>query len=211
MYIPPAFQITDRGKLAKFMRANSFATVITQTSAGPFASHLPLLFEAKQDSPELLLGHMAKANAQWQHFANGQEVLAIFHGPHAYVSPRFYKSTVAVPTWNYATVHAYGTPQIFSDRRRVADLVRETIRFYEGDGPEAWLGELPSDYLEKMLNGIVGFQIAITRIEGKFKFGQNRSPEDITGVYQALSHSPEPQDRALANLMREEGWPVPEK
>jgi transcriptional regulator len=148
---------------------------------------------------------MAKLNPQWRHFALGHEVLSIFHGPHAYISPRWYQVEVAVPTWNYAVAHVYGKPTILMDQSKVLEIVRQTVRFYEGNGPDAWRGELPPEYESKMLNGIVGFEIAVTRMEGKFKFGQNRSKEDVASVYSALSQSNDAEDRALAALMKQEG------
>lgn len=206
MYIPAAFNIQDPEKLASFMEQNSFASVITQGDDGaPFASHIPVLLERDATSSGKLLGHLAKANPQWQHFAHDRDVLVIFHGPHAYISPKWYQAELAVPTWNYAMVHAYGRAQLITEEARLADLVQRTVRFYEGDGPEAWRGDLPTEYQSKMLKAIVGFEISITRLEGKFKLGQNRSPEDIAGVYAALSQSERPEDKLLAKFMQGQG------
>jgi transcriptional regulator len=206
MYIPAAFNVQDPEKLACFMEQNSFATLITQDGQGaPFASHIPLLLERNTAPSGRLVGHLAKANPQWQHFANGREVLVIFHGPHAYVSPRWYAVEPAVPTWNYAAVHAYGRAEIMSDEARLADLVQRTVQFYEGDGPDAWKGDMPEEYRSKMLKGIMGFEIVITRLEGKFKLGQNRSPEDVAGVFAGLSQSAQPEDKLLAEFMRQQG------
>jgi transcriptional regulator len=205
MYTPSKFKVEDAGKLAQFMTANSFATVIIEAEGKPFASHLPLLFEPGSASAGKLLGHMARANAQWRHFTDGREVLVIFHGPHAYVSPRWYQTQVEVPTWNYAVVHAYGVPQVMTDDAQFESLLQRTIRFYEGDGPDAWPGQLPSDFTRDLMRAIVGFEIHITRLEGKFKLGQNRSPADRAGVYAALSRSSEGQDNKIAVLMRSEG------
>ena len=144
---------------------------------------------------------MARANPQWRHFASGGEALAIFHGPHSYISPSWYQTAPAVPTWNYATVHAYGVPAILSDHERVVSLLRETVSFYEASFQQPWPGDLPEDYREKLMRGIVAFEIPITRIEGKFKLGQNRSADDIQGVCQTLSPSADPDSRALAQLM----------
>jgi transcriptional regulator len=205
MYVPPAFAVQDPERLARFVARNGFATVITQDEGGlPFASHVPLLFEP-EPKPGLLLGHLARANPQWRHFENPREVLVIFHGPHAYISPRWYESSPAVPTWNYAVVQAYGTPKVFMEERRLEALVRRMVRFYEGDGDNSWRGELPGDFMSKQLKAIVGFEIRLTRLEGKFKLGQNRQKADLSGVYNALSQSARSEDHLLAQFMKDEG------
>jgi transcriptional regulator len=205
MYIPPAFAVQDPKRLARFVAQNSFATVITQDEGGPpFASHVPILFEP-EPKPGLLLGHLARANPQWRHFENQREVLVIFHGPHAYISPRWYESSPAVPTWNYAVVHAYGTPRVFTEESRLEALVRRMVKFYEGDSDNSWRGELPGDFMSKQLKAIVGFEIRLTRLEGKFKLGQNRQKADLSGVYNALSQSSRSEDHLLARFMKDEG------
>ena len=205
MYIPPAFRVEDQARLAAFLREYSFATFITNDGVAPFASHLPMLYRSDLGEHGTLIAHLARANPQWQHFAEGREALAIFHGPHGYISPSWYATSPAVPTWNYAVVHAYGVPRIFEDHDRIAALLRETISLYESSFAQPWPGELPADYLDKMIRGIVAFEMPITRLEGKFKLGQNRSPADVQGVYQALSQSPSNDDRALAQFMVAEG------
>jgi transcriptional regulator len=202
MYIPSANKIDDAEKIARFIEQNSFATVITQNASDSVASHLPLLFDV---ASHRLLGHMARANSQWQHFADGRDILAIFHGPHAYISPRWYETTLAVPTWNYAVVHVYGKPKLIEDEAQLADVLKRTVRFYEGTGPNSWNGELPAEYEGKLMKGIVGFEIGITRIEAKFKLGQNRSQADIAGMHAALSQSSRAEDRSLAEFMKQHG------
>jgi len=187
------------------MAQNSFATLITQDENGsPFASHLPILHEPDPKPAGLLLGHVARANPQWRHFENQQQVLAIFHGPHAYVSPRWYSTSPAVPTWNYAVVHAYGIPKVFSDEEHLEAVVRRLVRFYEGDSENAWKGDLPGDFMRKQMKAIVGFEIQLTRLEGKFKLGQNRPKADVQGAYAALNQSPRAEDQALARFMKDE-------
>ena len=205
MYAPSSFAVQDPERLARFIGQNSFATVISQDEGGlPFASHLPVLYEA-EPKPGVLLGHLARANPQWRHFEKAREVLVIFHGPHAYVSPRWYESSPAVPTWNYAVVHANGMPEVFTDVNRLEALVRRMVRFYEGNEENSWRAELPREYMSKQLKAIVGFEIRVTRLEGKFKLGQNRPKADLAGVYNALSQSARPEDRLLAQLMKDEG------
>jgi transcriptional regulator len=201
MYIPPAFRVDDASKLAAFIQSHSFATLITHDGAAPFASHLPVLFRPHVGGHGTLVSHMARANPQWQHFADGREILAIFHGPHSYISPSWYQTEIAVPTWNYATVHAYGVPKVFSAHERVVSLLRETVSAYEASFKQPWPGDLPDDFRDKLMQSIVAFEIPISRIEGKFKLGQNRPAADIQGVFDALSRSDDAESRALARMM----------
>lgn len=201
MYIPPAFRVEDASKLAAFIQRHSFATLITHDGTAPFASHLPMLFRPDVGSHGTLVSHMARANPQWQHFASGCEVLAIFHGPHSYISPSWYQTELAVPTWNYATVHAYGVPTVFSEHERVVSLLRETVSAYEASFEQPWPGDLPDDFRDKLMHGIVAFEIPVTRVEGKFKLGQNRPAADTQGVFDALSRSADPDSLAVARMM----------
>jgi len=197
MYIPASFHVDDSAKLAAVIREHSFATLVTHDGAAPFASHLPMLFRPELGPHGTLVSHMARANAQWRHFADGREVLAVFHGPHGYISPSWYQTQPAVPTWNYATVHAYGVPAMFDDPERVATLLGETVSAYDS----TWSGELPGELRDRLMQAIVAFEIPITRIEGKFKLGQNRSPADQQGVFDALIASDDPGNMALARMM----------
>jgi transcriptional regulator len=207
MYIPAAFRVEDRRKLAAFVRRHSFATLITHDGVAPFASHVPMLFHAERGEQGTLVSHLARANPQWQHFASGREVLAIFHGPHSYISPSWYQTAPAVPTWNYAAVHAYGMPEIISERARIVSILEELIATYEAPMERPWAGELPEDYRDKMIQGIVAFEMPVRRMEGKFKLGQNRAAADMQGVLEALSAG-DGESRAVAELMREEGYGI---
>jgi transcriptional regulator len=146
---------------------------------------------------------MARANPQWRSFPETCEALAIFHGPHAYVSPRYYATAPHVPTWNYATVHAYGTPHVIDEPSEVLRLLRESTAKYESGAASPWSPELAPDQVARLMSGIVAFELRLTRLEGQFKLSQNRSEEDRRGVIQALQDSPSPENRALAALMRE--------
>lgn len=182
MFIPSSFRINDRDTLFDFIERYGFATLVSTDPNGvPFATHVPLLLDRSSD---LLLGHIARANPQWEMFT-GRESLAIFHGPHAYVSPTWYTVAPAVPTWNYAAVHVYGTPRVI-DAERTADVVDRLVSKYESHRPTPWAGDIPDDYRRRLLAGIVGFEMPLTRIEGKFKLGQNRSVEDRAGTVAGL-------------------------
>lgn len=205
MYIPSAFRVESPDKLTNFIRKHSFATLITHDGQSSFASHLPVLYHPDAGLHGTLVAHMARANPQWQHFANQQEALMIFQGPHAYISPSWYQTCPAVPTWNYASVHAYGVPALITDPSQLAAVIDETVTTYETTRPEPWSGDLPAEFQDKLMQAIVGFEIPVSRIEGKFKLGQNRSAEDLKGIYDALSTSVDCGDNALADLMFSEG------
>jgi len=148
---------------------------------------------------------MARANPQWQHFSSSTEALVVFHGPHSYISPSWYQTGPAVPTWNYAAVHAYGIPVVFSEHERVVSLLGEMVSTYESSFERPWPGDLPDDYRDKLMKGIVAFEIPVTRLEGKFKLGQNRSVADLQRVFEALSRSDDADSRAVARLMLTQG------
>lgn len=205
MYIPPSFNVEDPDKIAEFIRQHSFATLVTTDDRHvPFASHLPILCENQDDDKFVLLAHMARANPQWKQFGHDRELLAIFQGPHAYVSPSWYVSTVAVPTWNYAAVHVYGLPRLISNGAELEELLAKTVATYERPFAKPWTNQNEPDLHEKLKQAIVGFEIDVTRIEAKFKLNQNRSAEDVKGVYEVLSQSTDQTQRELADLMYRE-------
>lgn len=185
MYVPRSFSAPDDAARA-LIRARPFATVVTVDGGAPFASHLPLVLVGE----DRLVGHMARANPQWRHFGAG-EVLAIFHGPHAYVSPTWYASAGQVPTWNYAVVHAYGAPAIVDGAAALAPLVEA----FEA----AWR---PGDAeLARLVPAIVGFELRVTRIEAKWKVGQNREPADRASAAARLRGAGGEDAAAIAQLM----------
>jgi transcriptional regulator len=174
MYIPAAFKVEDRSLLYDFIERYSFATLITTAEGIPFASHLPLLLDRER---EVLLGHLARANPHWQSFDGMHEGLIIFSGPHAYISPSWYATSPAVPTWNYAAVHVYGTPRLL-EADQLSGLLARLVSHYEAGNERPWQYDLPEDYRQRMERAVVGVEVPIARIEGKFKLGQNRSEED---------------------------------
>ena len=190
----------DRAELLAFMRANSFPVLVTGTGGELHASHLPVL--VGETGPQLVLDmHMARNNPQWQEFFDDQEVLVIFSGPHAYVSPRWYEEKERVPTWNYAAVHAYGLPRMISGGKEKHESQRRLVAAMD---PQ-WLPEfdqLPDRYVTGMLEGIVNFQITVTRIETRWKLSQNRSRREMELIAAALDKSGDSVDKALAALTR---------
>ena len=201
MYSPDYNRIEDRPELLAFLRANNFPILVTGTGGALHASHLPVTIH-EHGSKIVIDMHMAKNNPQWKEFFD-DEVLVIFTGPHAYVSPRWYAEKERVPTWNYAAVHAYGVPQINSDRKAKADSQRRLI---ESLDPQ-WLPKhdaLSPKYVEMMLEGIVNFEIAVTRIETRWKLSQNRSRREQELIAAELEKSSDPAERALAALTRKQ-------
>lgn len=201
MYTPAHFQIDDRDTLNAFMRRYSFATIVSHDGKIPHATHMPVLLNPTQGSHGCLLSHMARANPQWRHFT-GAEVLVIFTGPHAYISPAWYVTQPAVPTWNYTAVHAYGTPRLVADHDRFAQMLHDLVEFYEAERPNRWHGTLPAEFRDGLMKGIVGIEIEITRLEGKFKLSQNR-PQDAPGVIAMLENSTDQTDRDTAKMMKQ--------
>ena len=202
MYSPKFNQVHDRAILLEAMRAYSFATLFGPTSGEPAsasasATHLPLVVKDEGEHG-LLQGHFAKANPHWQALA-GRETLVVFAGPHSYVSPTLYVEELSVPTWNYIAVHAYGTLSFVDDDPGKEALLADLIATHEPAYLEHWRG-LPEGFRRTMLAGIMGFRIPITRIEGKFKLSQNRSPQERGNVHAAQSAG-SPDERALARWM----------
>ncbi|MBT8207042.1 MAG: FMN-binding negative transcriptional regulator [Acidimicrobiia bacterium] len=197
MYLPPYFAEDDREILYSVIRENNFGVLVTTVDGAPLATHLPFLLEG-----DTLVAHMARANPQWEAFDSGAEVLCIFHGPHGYISPNWYVSKKAVPTWNYVAVHVYGTPSIIDDPAAALAMQERLVAEHEAGSPKPWtMDGLPDGYVEGQMRAIVNFEIPIARIEGKFKLNQNRKPEDRAGVITALRASPRAGDQELADLM----------
>ena len=200
MYIPDAFRESDPARLHQVIRDYSFATLITH-SESLVASHVPILLDPARGEHGTLRGHMARANPQWRDFKDDAEVMAIFHGPHTYISPSWYPTHPAVPTWNYVAVHAYGVPRLIEERAALRRLLDDLVRMYESGFEHPWKFDLPQRFTETMIDMIVGFEIPLTRLEGKFKLNQNRSAADRRGVIEVLQQSSDPVAREISALM----------
>jgi transcriptional regulator len=198
MYIPPHFREEEISELHALMRTSPFATLITTQENRPFATHLPILLDAEGETYGTLRGHVARANPHWQDFDGEREALAIFQGPHAYISPAWYAVAPSVPTWNYAVVHAYGTPRVVDDAG-LYGILRDSMALFD---PTERLEALPEDYVIKMMRAIVGFEMEITRLEGKVKMSQNRTQDDQERVIAALRQTSSPLDGDVADWMQ---------
>jgi transcriptional regulator len=203
VYLPPAFTETRDDILLAHIERHDFALLVTSGTAGLIASQIPFLAE-RRDGTLYLQAHIARANPQAADLDGAGEALAIFPGPHAYISPGWYEAGPAVPTWNYASVHAYGPARSIADPAWLRDLVRRLSARHEAREPAAWdMQALPEAYVQSMLNGIIGIEIAVNRLEGKFKLSQNRPAADRPRIIAALQRRADPESDAVAQLMRE--------
>jgi transcriptional regulator len=202
MYLPRHFEQTDPEALHALMQAHPLATLVRHAPDGLTADHLPLRYDA---ATRLLHGHVARANPLWREAADGA-VLAIFQGPQAYISPSGYPSKAlthkVVPTWNYTVVHAHGTLRARDDAGWLHRFVSELTQAHEAARQQPWaVSDAPDDYVQQTLRAIVGIEIEVTRLVGKWKVSQNRSAEDRDGAAAALAAGDE-QARAMAAMMR---------
>jgi transcriptional regulator len=211
MYIPEHFRVHDHADAVAFMQANPFAILISSapgssTDEGPFATHLPMFVQATRDQL-VLRGHVAKANPHWRYLEQNPECLTIFHGPHAYVSTSNYVTRENVPTWNYGAVHVYGTARTFASPEELQGVLHQLIGTFEPAYAEQW-ASLGESYRDRMLSHIVGIEIAVTKIEAKFKLSQNRTREEQANVIASLSKAEDTAVTGVSRLMREQGLGV---
>ena len=204
MYVPAPFDVNDLPALHAFMERYSFATVVTVVHGAPFASHLPLLLDRERGRFGTLVGHVARANPHAQMGGAGHESLAIFQGPHGYISPRWYQTDHPhVPTWNYTVVHACGRLSLIEDEEWLRRLLRRMVSTYETPLARPWEYDTADQRRDKLLGAIVGFELPIERLEGKFKLSQNRDSADRAGAVAGLESSGESHSAELASFMRE--------
>ncbi len=200
IYLPEHFRVRDREAALSFIEANSFGMLVSASAAGEAAiTHLPFLVDRDRD---LLAGHLARANPHGVELARSTVALAVFSGPHAYVSPSWYRAS-GVPTWNYMTVHVRGTLRLLQEPSATQRIVDELTRRHEKGFATPWrLERLPQNQREKMLAAIVGFELLIERVDAKFKLSQNRSRSDQLGVIAALERGGEGDGARVAEQMR---------
>jgi transcriptional regulator len=206
MYVPKHFQEDRLDVLAAFMREHPFATLVSMNEGELIATHLPLIWDPEPAPFGTLTGHVARANPHGRHLATGVASLVIFHGPEAYVSPSWYPSKhehgKAVPTWNYVAVHAYGELQVIDDVDWLRGFVRRLTDVHESALPAPWrVTDAPEAYVAQLLKAILGLSIPVSRLEGKWKLGQNRPAADYDGAIAGLAERGEPGSRELAAAM----------
>jgi transcriptional regulator len=201
VYVPEHFREERLDVLHGIIEENSFATLVSASSDGTVATHIPFLLDRSAGPLGMLRGHVARANPHWTHLAQS-EALVIFLGAHAYVSPSWYATSGRVPTWNYVAVHAYGTPRLIEDESVLRRLIEETVARYESGFERPWdMSAIEERSVSGLLRGIVGFDIPIARIDGKRKLGQNRSRADREGMVRGLRAHGGASGAAIADLV----------
>ncbi len=202
MYIPAHFAESDPEKLAAVLSEYNFGTLITAGPQGLFATHLAFVPDPARPL-ERLYGHMARANPHWRDIDDGIEALAIFQGPHAYVSPAWYRTGPRVPTWNYIAVHVYGRVHLRTRPDEVLETLALTVQHQEEGRPKPWrMADLPKGYAATMAKGVVAIEFAVSRMEGKFKLSQNVPRADQEGALAGLLAEGDALSQATAEAMR---------
>ena len=202
MYIPASFAETNLTVLHDFIKQHSFGQLVSQVDGAPFVTHLPFLLDTTVAELGCLVGHMARANPQWNQFSH-QTALAVFSGPHAYISPTWYEAEHVVPTWNYIAVHAFGRVEVIEDRAELLEIVRKSASVYERSMPRPWSFDAKATFIEKLLAQIVGFRLVIDRLEGKWKLNQNQPAERREKVIRALTERGGDDALAMAAAIRQ--------
>jgi len=198
MYIPSFNKFENEQEAISFMQRYSFATIVTSVGDVPYATHLPFLVEQRDDK-FVLSSHFAKANPQAAQIL-GKRVLVIFTEPHAYISPSNYEKETNVPTWNYLAVHAYGKAALLDDVEQTANLLAHTINTYEPAYMQQY-EKLPDEYKQKMMKGIVAFEIIVDDLQAKKKLSQNRTEQERENIINTLSKSPDTTENEIAKYM----------
>lgn len=201
MYIPAAFRESDLGRLHECMDQHSFAILTSNGPNGLIATHLPLILDRTQGPFGTLRGHFAKANEQAMEI--GSAVLAVFSGPHAYISPTWYQSPDTVPTWNYVAVHAYGTMRPVEDFAALGQMLQALVQKYESTRANPWPFDPDTSFHQSMMKGIIGFEIEITQLEGKWKLNQNHPEERRRRVVAALNEAGGHDQNEVARMMEQ--------
>lgn len=199
MYIPKHFKLNEKEGIYKIIEENSFATLFSLLDGIPFATHLPLALDRAE---EVLIGHVARQNPQWKDMQH-QQVLAVFHGPHSYISPSWYETNTAVPTWNYTAVHVYGEAEMIESEQELMKSLQDLVDTYEKPDSSYELDKADPAYIKGLSKGIVGFRIKITKMEGKSKLSQNHSIKRRETVIEQLEQLKSENAKHIARLMKE--------
>jgi len=206
MYLPAHFEQKRLEAMHDLMREFPLATVVTLSASGINANHVPVHLFPDHGKFGALHGHVARSNPMWSDRVDDSEALAIFHGPHAYISPSWYPTKrehgKVVPTWNYAVVHAYGSLRVIDDPVWLRGLLEELVGRYEATSAHPWsISDAPPDFVERMIDSVVGFEIAISRLEGKWKASQNQPAANRVGAAQGLRERGDSEASQMADLI----------
>ena len=208
MYLPSHFEVTDVTALHALIREHPLGAIVTNGPQGLEANHVPFEIDPEPAPHGKLLAHVARANPLWRRTDADSEVLVIFQGPSGYITPSWYptkkETGKVVPTYNYAVVHAYGRLRAIEDRQWLRAFVEHLTDRHESARAEPWhIGDTPASYIDQMVGAIVGIEVTVTRLVGKWKMSQNRTPADRLGVAAGLEASASADDRAMARLVRD--------
>ncbi|MCF6409471.1 FMN-binding negative transcriptional regulator [Pseudalkalibacillus salsuginis] len=198
MYTPMHFKIEDLDAIYDIIKENSFATLFSQHDGRPYATHLPLILD---ENKQYLYGHFARPNMQWKDIES-QTVLAVFHGPHCYISPSWYETKTAVPTWNYVTVHVYGKVELLREDQEVMKSLQDMVLKYEAPESPYKLEDVDDGYIAGMSKGIQGFKIKIDDLQAKAKLSQNHPVERQQRIIKELEKSAKSDEQNIARLMK---------
>jgi transcriptional regulator len=206
MYLPPSFEESRPEVLRDLMTRHPLATVVTLGADGLDANHLPLLYHADPAPHGTLVGHVSRANRVWRDARLDVDALAIFHGPQGYITPAWYPSKAetgkVVPTWNYIVVHAYGRLRVHDDPAWLRHHVEALTATHEAAQTEPWsVSDAPSDYIDSLIKGIVGFELTITRLLGKWKLNQNKTDAERNGLVRAMREQDDADTTTMAELI----------
>lgn len=209
MYIPKQHEETRIDVMDRLIRSHPLASLITMGSSGLFASHLPMVLHREPDGPAILRGHLSRANRQWKEFSPEVQALAIFSGPEHYITPAWYPEKAAtgkvVPTWNYAVVHAYGPLRVIEDPEWLLTHLNSLTDTSETPQPAPWsVSDAPEDFIATLRNGIVGIELPVQRMEGKWKVSQNQTALTRSSVEQGLDALGTETSLAMRDLVRGE-------
>ena len=207
MYVPKLFEERDIGVLHALIRAHPLGTWVVNGQGGLEANHIPFLVDPERGPHGALLAHVARGNPIWKALGEGTPSLIVFQGPQGYITPSWYPSKGAngkvVPTWNYAVVHAHGTARAIDDPKWLLEHVTQTVNFHESKRAVPWkVSDAPADYIDTMVRAIVGVEITLTRLEGKWKMSQNRTEPDKLGTIAGLTEKGDENSLAIASLVR---------
>lgn len=201
MYIPHRYRNDNLEEVKSFIEQNSFGLLISQGTGRITATHLPLELDKNENGKDILAGHLARGNAQWKNFSDQSKVLAVFNGPHTYISSSWYDHE-NVPTWNYIAVHVYGTIKIIEGDRLV-NMLSKLVRKYEaGSAKPVSLENMTPSFLHSQIKGIVGFEIEIEEIQAAYKLSQNRDAANHNNIVHELENKQDPNARAIAEEMK---------
>jgi transcriptional regulator len=207
LYVPAHFSETDISVLHELINTRSLGTWITQGDGELVVNHIPFFLDLSSSEHGTLVGHVARANSVWQSFSRTVPSVVVFQGPQAYISPAWYPSKQidgkVVPTWNYAVAHVHGMPRIVEDRARLLEIVRTLTDLHEGGQAAPWrVSDAPADFIDALLGGIVGIEIPIAKLAGKWKVSQNRQQGDKTGTVAGLGAIGSDEANEMAGLIR---------